>query len=370
MNYYQTKSRVYSYLFLIITSLVTTSVTAQFNVYNENFNSNNGGWVSSEIVEVGNWVYGNSSFAGNTTGHWHVTPFDNYVNDLDLWVVSPSLDFSGQTNMTFSTSIRYNTESRYDGAQIEYSLDGGTTWTDLGAVREGTNWYNDRDVDGIEDQAHGWSGDNGVWQTASLTLPATFNNQSNVKFRFFFASDHSVVDDGVAFDDIVITSGATIVYSENFNTSKGGWEIIADKWSFGTTSFSGNTSGHWFTSPHGSHNNNVDIAVTSPTVDLGDYFSMTLSVLLRYNTERGFDGAQIEYSIDGGTVWTVLGAVGDGTNWYNDTDVDGIEDETDGWSGNNLAWQTVTLPLPPALNNQSNVKLRVRFGTDLSLIHI
>ena len=352
--------------------LISVNSIAQTSIYEEDFNSSDAGWVSnvySPESEV--WKYGTTSFTGNTTGHWYVSPFNDYDNNMRLFIQSPVMDFTGKTGMTFSLSIRYNTERRYDGAQVEYSTNGGTTWTDLGTNNTGTNWYNDGDVDAIANGADGWSGDNGAWQTASIALPSALENQSNVRFRVLFASDVTVVDDGVAFDNVQVSDG-TIIYSEDFNTGNGTWtpgSIIGEgKFIRDNNSFTGNTTNHWYSSPFNNYNNETDIVLTSPVIDLSGSADMTLEFNLRFLTEAAWDGMNLEYSTNGGTSWSILGSNSEGTNWYNDGDVDAIGNNVDGWSGDNGGWEIASIDLPSALNNQANARFRFRFASDGSVV--
>lgn len=121
---------------------------------------------------------------------------------MSVFVTSSSLDLSGFTSLILFVDIRRDTEAGWDGVRIEYSTD-GTNWFVLGAVGSGTNWYNDTDVDAIAIGADGWSGNNGGWATSSINLPATLEI-STAQFRFFFASDGSITDNGFGFDDFII----------------------------------------------------------------------------------------------------------------------------------------------------------------------
>ena len=197
-NIYTAQGIVRSVLLLLF--FIPFLAFGQTTVIDHDFDTDANGWT------VGSgWINDASSFTGNSTGHFHTTPFPDYTNDVDFIVSSGTIDLSNYAALTLSTAIRYNTESGFDGFNIEYSADGGTTWTDLGAVGDSPNWYNDSNVDGIDGGAVGWSGDNGAWQTATISLPAALEMNANVRFRFWFGSDSSVNDDGVAFDDFVIT---------------------------------------------------------------------------------------------------------------------------------------------------------------------
>ena len=67
-------------------------------------------------------------------------------------------------------------------------------------------------MDAIANLADGWSGNNGAWTTATISLPTALDNNSTAQFRFLFASDAFVEDDGVAFDNFTIT-GENIGYT-------------------------------------------------------------------------------------------------------------------------------------------------------------
>lgn len=345
---------------------------AQFEIYNADFESSNQGWSSTQVlIPSEEWNLTNTSFPGNNTGHWATSPYPIYNNNMRLIVQSPSLNLTGQTNMTFSIDIRFNTEAGYDGAQVEYSVGGGT-WTDLGARNRGTNWYNDNDVDAIANRAPGWSNNNSQWTTATIPLPNAVQNQPDVRFRVLFASDFSVQDQGFAFDNIAITNSAGTVYSEDFNTGGAGWGNVIESsnssWVRDNASFNGNTSNHWRINPFNDYANNTDIAVVSPAFDFGPYSALTVEFRLRYQTEADWDGLRVEYSTDLSN-WLPLGVVNDpnGTNWFNDTDVDAITDLADGWSGNNGSWQTSSLALPELFNHLPVVYFRLRFASDASI---
>jgi len=173
------------------------SVFSQTTVINHTFDSGTDGWTIGS-----GWINDATSFTGNSTGHFHTTPFNDYPSNADFIVTSGTIDLSNYTALTLSTMIRYNTENSFDGVNIQYSTD-GTNWTNLGAVGDGTNWYNDTNVNAILTGEPGWTGDNTNWETATIPLPAALEMTANIQFRFYFSSDGSLNDDGVAFDEQV-----------------------------------------------------------------------------------------------------------------------------------------------------------------------
>lgn len=81
-----------------------------------------------------------------------------------------------------------------------------------------------------------------------------------------------------------------------------------------------------------------------------------------FNGSIAFDGARLEVSTNGGATWSVVGAVGDTTNWYNYTSVSTFG-ETHGWAGNSATWKSATYLLDNLLG-ETNVKFRFAFKAD------
>ena len=299
-------------IWCLLMSVFMNCVYAQSTIVSHDFNSSADGWTTS-----GGWVRDNSSFTGNTTNHWHITPFNNYSANQSVYVTSGTLNLTSYSNLSLSFSLRHQTEVDFDGLRVEYSDDGGGSWNVLGSVGSGTNWYNDTDVDAIGFGADGWSDNNGAWATSSISLPTALENNANVQIRFFFASDGFVEDDGVAFDDFTITGTfTTTVLSHDFNSSADGWSSSGG-WTRDNSSFTGNTTNHWHITPFNNYSANQTVYTTSGTLDLSGFASMSLSISIRYQTEATFDGMRVEYSDDGGglhgTAWAMLETVPTGT---------------------------------------------------------
>ncbi len=183
-------------------------------LYTENFDTSDGGWtVSMAATHVTSWAWGVPSgptkgfitgCAGGSAGCWVTGLTTDYLNNELGYVTSPVFDMSAidvDPVMTFSHIFENQTSA--DPTWIDISVDGGTTWTRLGAVGEGQNWYNNNTPGLYRNTWDGTSGAAGVWRTASHELTGG-SGHADVRVRFAFQSNVTTVRDGVAFDDISI----------------------------------------------------------------------------------------------------------------------------------------------------------------------
>lgn len=178
--------------------------------YVQDFESGNGGWSAggtNNSWALGTPATGDISSAASGANAWVTALATNYNNSEASYVASPCFDFSSTIAPQVSLAINVDTEFSYDGAVLQYSTDGGSTWTTVGSQGSGTNWYNDGTVSGISwasvDQ-DAWSQVSSGWLTAEHDL-SMLAGESSVVFRIAFGSDGSGFQDGFAFDDFTIT---------------------------------------------------------------------------------------------------------------------------------------------------------------------
>ncbi len=184
--------------------------------YNETFDNGAGGWSSGGTLS--SWALGtpakgviNSAFSGPNS--WITNLTAPYNNNENSFVLSPCFDFSSLALPTVELKIWWQSESSYDGAVLQSSIDGGATWQNVGAVGDPDNWYNDSTLNGNPGgQQEGWTGNgngfppingSGGWLTAKHVLSG-LANQPSVRLRIAFASEGSGTDDGFAFDNFQI----------------------------------------------------------------------------------------------------------------------------------------------------------------------
>jgi hypothetical protein len=182
------------------------------------FDASDEGWVTGGTAS--SWEYapptsGHITTAYTGTSVWVTNADGDYNANEDSWVASPSVDLSAYTNdPTIRVAITYRTEQSsptstiWDYGWLEMSIDGGTTWTRVGANGTGTNWYNRTST-----TTPGWGGiTNTGWVEASNTLVGAAG-EDDVRIRFRFDSDSAnslgtPPYSGLAFDDVEIVPSA------------------------------------------------------------------------------------------------------------------------------------------------------------------
>ncbi len=173
--------------------------------YIEDFETSDGGWVASG--NNSSWEYGVPAgtvipqSAGCGVNAWVTNLDGDYNNNESSYITSPLFDFSGLTTDPYLRFDHiYETESCCDEGWVEYSTDGGATWTKLGTSTSGLiNWYNDAGNDWWD----GNSGAAGVWRLAAHELTG-LAGESSVRIRFAFDSDGSAVREGFGVDNVAI----------------------------------------------------------------------------------------------------------------------------------------------------------------------
>jgi|GEM_PF-1872243 len=190
------------------------SVASASLPYAESFENGPANWFVTGISTFDLGTPAGAAIVGASDGDsaWVTGLTFNYSNGEEGYLNSPCFDLSGTTNPWISFDINYDIESQWDGALMQVSTNGGTSWSTLGMLGDTVNWYNDTaDVItalGIDPTGQCWTGDgtggilgSGGWINARHELSA-YAGQSSVRFRLLFASDGAVVAEGIGFDNV------------------------------------------------------------------------------------------------------------------------------------------------------------------------
>jgi gliding motility-associated-like protein len=209
--------------------------------YNENFETSNGNWVTGGTFS--DWTWGTPSkavinAAGSGLKCWITGGLNipGYNDGENAWLKSPCFNFTNLKNPYLKFKVFWETEGKYDGANLQYSTDNGATWQLLGSKNETNNcltekWYNDGFILSLGSQ-DAWSGNiqssrppcfvsggSAGWVTAKHNVPNLAGNP-NVMFRFMFASNTGCNNfDGFAVDDFTIEEAPASTASFIYNCS-------------------------------------------------------------------------------------------------------------------------------------------------------
>ncbi|MDP5099971.1 MAG: choice-of-anchor D domain-containing protein, partial [Nonlabens sp.] len=165
----------------------------------------------------------------------------------------------------------------------------------------------------------------------------------------------------------------TTLYYQNFDNGANGWTSntsAGSRWTLGRNGELGEGD-YWYTDSYNNYIPNQRIVLTSPLIPTTNFTDLVFHLDYRIKSELGDDGMNIEYSLNGGLLWTTLGTSSTGSNWYNDNDVDAIANNANGWSGDNSAldislsrFEEGTHSLPVLANNNPLMRFRITFAAD------
>ena len=195
--------------------LVTSYLLVSQFPYSQDFENGPAGWTvggsnSSWALGAPTGTVINS--AGGGVASWVTNLAGNYNANEVSYIQSPCLSFASVFNAVLNMKVWWHAEAGWDGGQVQYSIDGGNTWTVLGNGSSGLfNWYNDTLTFGPGVGRTVWTGNlatsnpptSGGWVNARHSL-AALNFQPSVLLRVAYYSDGSVQYEGLGVDDISI----------------------------------------------------------------------------------------------------------------------------------------------------------------------
>ncbi|HYW68204.1 MAG TPA: FlgD immunoglobulin-like domain containing protein, partial [bacterium] len=170
-----------------------------------------------------NWVHGNVT--SGFVDQWHVETYRSYsatsswkfggagsavyANSADGALETPSICVGAEAEMSFWSWLDAEEESStsaWDGALIEITTDDGGTWSNLAPVGGYSHAANNNPDNPLPTGTPCWSGTH-TWREETFDLSA-YEGQ-RVAFRFRFASDGYVQEEGWYIDDVSVTSTGT-----------------------------------------------------------------------------------------------------------------------------------------------------------------
>jgi len=274
--------------------------------YVEDFETNDGGWITNNASF---WTWGAIvpgtktviTTAASGQKCWIVGGLSGASYGSGMYYLqSPCFDFTNLVNPEISFHLIWETESNFDGANMQYSIDEGFTWVTVGTTNSaanclGVNWFNNGNVRFLGNAA-GWSGSvlpgdggncqvgggSGQWLLAKH-LVNMLAGRSKVIFKFTFGAGTICNGyEGFAIDDVTIREAAPAAANFNYqcngnNTvafqNNAGYCQSAIQWNFGDVLSGSNNSSnaenptHQFSAP-GNYIVTQTIQFTNNTTDV------------------------------------------------------------------------------------------------------
>ncbi len=150
------------------------------------------------IVDVPNEAVVNN-YTVPAGGHaWWTSSADDLNTTL-----TRSFDLSAVGSATVTANAWYDIEAGFDYLFAEYSTNGGSTWTQIGAPVDGSS--------------------NDIWKGLKYSVPG---GSANTLFRFRYQTDGGVHLAGAFIDDIVVKSGGTTLFTDTVESGTNGWTAV------------------------------------------------------------------------------------------------------------------------------------------------
>ena len=167
------------------------------------------GWYAISSTPGTDWELGYPAFGLTTGTHsgnncWDINLSSTYGANALSYLYSPSINLNTLTSNQLSFWMNIASENFWDGTRLEYSTDGGFSWTMLGYYGDpiGINWYNNVSLN--SSSLPGWAANSLGWVQARYRLDA-FQGESDFRLRYVFTSDQSITTDGFSIDDFQVT---------------------------------------------------------------------------------------------------------------------------------------------------------------------
>ncbi|HZV45342.1 MAG TPA: PKD domain-containing protein [Saprospiraceae bacterium] len=172
------------------------------------------------------------------TKAWVLDPNNNlYQNNSRAELYTPMYDLTTPALYELKFWTKFAVENRNDGFQIEYSLNGGATWTQLG-TKDDTGWYNYHNTnlsDGAFPVGKSYFTNAQLTWTQYIKDVSFLVGQATVSFRFVFRSDDSGPAQGLAIDDFEVSKydGELKTTITEFNADYTADQTITMNWTTG-----------------------------------------------------------------------------------------------------------------------------------------
>lgn len=164
-------------------------------------------------------------------------------------------------------------------------------------------------------------------------------------------------------------------YADDFDGPNAGWTTVSStpntKWEYGTPNFGATTGSYsppncWDVNLNTVTFANANCELISPYFDFTNVVKGEISFYMNFSTDQfNGDGMHLDYSINGGTTWNILGTSGlqpNATNWYNTPNI--FSSGTAGFSGSGFWAQSIWKDVNGDMDSFPSVRFRFVYTTD------
>ncbi|MGB4850265.1 MAG: PKD domain-containing protein [Saprospiraceae bacterium] len=194
--------------------------------------------VQGTAFEFGSSIKPGKDGAHSGTSAWVLGINDNlYQNNTESYLYTPMFDFTQSGLYELKFWAKFAVENRNDGFQIEYSLDGGDSWQQLGTSGD-PQWYNYHNsnlANGAFPEGKDYFTNAQISWAQYMKDVSFLAGESTVSFKYIFKSDASEQAQGLVIDDFEVSKyeGELKTNVTAFSADYNGSQEVTINWTTG-----------------------------------------------------------------------------------------------------------------------------------------
>ncbi len=225
-------------------------------------------------------------------------------------------------------------------------------------------------IDAATNQTFNWSGSLAPNASITISLPtisAASDGQHVLNIEVITSNDINQSNNSIATNFTVNQSGEGQYINTFGDVNPDLWITNSSLWEIGTptsTNFNNVVASGYVTNPSGNYTDNTTAYLYTPCYNLAMLENPVLKFKMVFDIEINWDVLYMEYSIDKGATWQVLGTADD-PNWYNSNFIRSDRVLTIGkqWTGTDTTLKDYSYDLA-AFTNEPSMMFRFKFVTD------
>ncbi len=226
-------------------------------------------------------------------------------------------------------------------------------------------------IDGGANQVFNWTGSLASNESTIVNLPSSSlaEGDHTLDAEVVLSNDLNAFNN-TATSNFTINQTGVGQYVNTFGDVNPDQWAADDLWQIGTpttTGFNNVVTSGYVTNPSGNYTHSTIAYLYTPCYNLALLENPVLKFNMVFDIEINWDVMYMEYSLDSGTSWQVLGTASD-PNWYNSNFIDPGRVLTIGkqWTGTDTTLKEYSYDLA-SFTNESSMIFRFKFVTDVAV---